>query len=107
MSLTALELKSQAMAKIIVDGARTYGADQAGSASEYCTAALAAKKVEIAEFTEAMKWLGNHSAVRQWGVKMGFFPASDVSPDALAIQTKKLVDEMNARAEKGRKEFEK
>jgi hypothetical protein len=87
--LTDTEVKAEALAVAIKDQ-ETFGKDQCEIAFKRVSRLVKDKECDDDTADRARAWLGNHSAVRQWATKQGFFVAN-VAEDALAKEVKKVI----------------
>ncbi len=87
--LTETEATAKCIAKPI-DGASTWGAEQAKQASDILTGLFTTKQIDAATFGRINARIGNHSALRQWAVKQGLL-TSAVEEDALCKEVKRLL----------------
>lgn len=76
-----------------------FGKDEAEKAMAELFRLQAAGDVAAADAARVGARLGNHSAMRQWGVKQGFIKAKDADEDALARALKKAVEAADAELE--------
>ena len=93
------EAKAQCLLCSMVP-AEAFGKDEAAKATAKVRELYKGGKVDDATFDELIAWLGNHSAIRQWGVKQGFIASKDAEEDATAKQLKKLIAEQDKELEK-------
>ena len=87
--LTETEATALCIAKPL-DGASTWGAEQAKLASDILTGLFMAKQIDAATFGRINARIGNHSALRQWAVKQGLL-TSEVAEDALCKEVKRIL----------------
>lgn len=74
---------------MVADG--KFGKDQAAKALGKVRELFKAGRIEDSTFDNSIAWLGNHSAVRQWGEKMGFVKAAAADRDAKARTLDSLI----------------
>ena len=91
--MTDTEVKGAALALAIKDQ-ETYGKNQAEVAALRVFKLVKEGKCDDATASRALAFLGNHSAVRQWATKQGFFVA-ETTEDALAKEVKKVISELD------------
>jgi hypothetical protein len=97
--LTEVQIKAKAlMATMIPNG--HYRAKDLETANAMVTEMIINGECEKADGIRACGWLGNASAVDQWGRKMGFIKASDVDRDATARALDTLIAAAKATAAK-------
>ena len=84
--LTDTEVKAKALACAIKDQ-ETFGKDQCNVAMMRVSKLVREKQCDDNTADRVRAWLGNHSAVRQWATKQGFFVANVVE-DALCKAVK-------------------
>lgn len=74
----------------VLDGTKSFGAPDAEKACLRLAELFGNKQVDAATFARVNSRIGNHSALRQWAIKQGFIPASNVPADALARAVKQI-----------------
>jgi hypothetical protein len=100
--MTETDALAAALAPVL-DGATSFTADSAEKACNTATDLLTEGKIDKATFGRVISRIGNHSAVRQWAVKMGLIPASDSKPDALCL----AIQAIHAKSDKALEEIAK
>jgi len=73
-----------------LDGAETFGANEAEEACGILASLFQAKRVDAKTFARVNARIGNHSALRQWAIKMGLLTAKEIAEDALCKEVKRL-----------------
>lgn len=91
--MTDTEVKAEALAVAIKDQ-ETFGKDQCGVAMARISRLVKDGQCDDATADRVRAWLGNHSAVRQWATKQGFFVAN-VAEDALAKAVKAVISRLD------------
>jgi tyrosyl-tRNA synthetase len=89
-TLTEVEALALALHGTMVADQR-FGKEQAEKAQAKIRELFKSGKLADLDFDRASARLGNHSAVRQWGEKMGFCRKTDAERDALARQIDEMV----------------
>lgn len=70
---------------------QAFNADVAKEACDNLAKLFKGDRIDMDTFSRINARIGNHSAMRQWAVKQGIIPASDVAEDALAKAVKALI----------------
>lgn len=91
--MTELEVKAHILGQTMLESGK-YGKDEGTKACSLCIKLAVAGKASEEDVSRASGWLGNHSAVRQWGEKMGFVKKTDAERDALARALDKILGEV-------------
>jgi len=94
--LTETEALAQCLGRVFRKEPTTFGADEAKLACGVLTDLFKADKVDADTFGRVNARIGNHSAMRQWAVKHSFIPSADAKDDALTVQTRKVMSELDA-----------
>lgn len=87
--MTDTEVKAEALAVAIKDQ-ETFGKDQCGIAMARVSRLVKDGKCDDATADRVRADLGNHSAIRQWATKQGFFVAK-TTEDALSKAVKAVI----------------
>ena len=68
----------------------SFGAKEAEAACATLAMQFEQKRIDSQTFARVNARIGNHSALRQWAIKMGFITAKDAARDALAKEIDRL-----------------
>ena len=84
------EVEALALCLVRQLGGDSFGQKEAEAACNTLAMLFENKRVDAATFARVNSRLGNHSAIRQWGIKMGLITAKDAARDAVAKEVDRL-----------------
>lgn len=93
-TLTETDALAKCLARALANEPKSFGSEQAKIATGVATTLLQAGTLDAETFGRVIARLGNHSALRQWGVSHGFIAKEN---DALAV---KVSEEIAAEKER-------
>lgn len=88
--MTEVEIKAHCLIKTMGETGK-YGKAEGEKACALCIDLAMEGKADKADVSRASGWLGNHSAVRQWGEKFGYVTKSEAGKDATAREYDRLM----------------
>ena len=94
--LTETELMAKALAKPLSGEPSGFGASEAKLAIDVATTLFRANKCDAGTFGRVVVRLGNHSALRQWGIAHGFIVSpADALSNAVSEEIAKMKEEID------------